>query len=565
MRIGKTLAKVDASAQRKRHILITNAVALLVAEASRGLFLGSMFGYLQVVSSENPTAILGWAVALFSVGRLIASFALGWWADAGTPYSTLLQATFFIQILGHVVYCLVHIFPLESSATPFLLSRLVVGFGSGTLGTCRAVVADITQPQERTSHLASLSLAKFIGYALMPGAGIFWTMDWSVMGIPINQFTAPAWVSIFLCLLGVLLVRNSFDPAFASAPRPISQAPKLAQRPTPSLAAGGGGDGAPLQTVALALFLALNLITKGVTAAAEAVLAPAFAGLYGPDGDDDLLQDTAEFSLALGVVGLACYALLVVKPPPPRPAPPAQCGAGPPLETGHPPRPASTAGPPAAKTVDSERGEEPLRLRGPADADAAPAAQARCGGTAEAGTEPSPAGGGPQASRGWVAGVRAWWVGRAERLDELLLAAGLLATAAGAAILAAAPASSGAGLLGGMLLLWSFGGPVTDVLCVSGFSLLLTRLGRPGQAKAMGYIAAAGSVGRIAFPASMGLLSVRGTMAFSAAVSAAATAAAVAFYQAYLPSRCPPQQQPPPSPQPPPQPPPPPPLADDAA
>ena len=567
---------------------MTNAAALLIAEASRGLFIGSMFGYLQSISSDNPTATLGWAVAMFSAGRLAASFALGSWAHAGASYATILQATFFIQILGNMMYIAAIFVPPQSSAILFVIARLVVGFGSGTLGTCRAVVADITPSRERTAQLAWLSLAKFVGYALMPGAGIFWTMNWTLMGIPINQFTAPGCFSVFLCVLGVILVRNSFDSSFASAAQQIPTLEPELKNSTPpldpahaSVSAGNNSECAPdsrlesVLAVALALFLTLNMVTKGVTAVAEAALAALFAETHGQADGDDLQQDTAKFTLILGVAGLACYALMVAKPspsrPPPRPAPRARRPdppSGKPetdLEAAQPPPVGKPRGE-AGGLPGGDRAEEPLLLCGPADAladdDSVDQDALRAGANPSLSTDrtaspPAPASGAALAADaaadggggggGWLLAAaaaclrrgRAWYAARAERFDERLLSAGLLATAAGATVMAAAPAESAAALMAGMLLLWSFGGPVADVLCVSCYSVLMTRLGRPGQARAMGYIAAAGSVGRIALPAAMAVLSARGTLALSAAVSTAAAVAALAFYAAYLPSRCP--------------------------
>ena len=116
-----------------------------------------------------------------------------------------------------------------------------------------------------------------------------------------------------------------------------------------------------------------------------------------------------------------------------------------------------------------------------------------------------------------------------------LLQVSLVATAAGS--VACIPLLGGpklvklADLSLGMLLVWSIGGPVADILTVSGFSVLLSQYGTGGsQARAMAYISMAGSLGRISYPALISLISVTGTWVLSSVTCLIAFALTFHFY-----------------------------------
>lgn len=88
-------------------------------------------------------------------------------------------------------------------------------------------------------------------------------------------------------------------------------------------------------------------------------------------------------------------------------------------------------------------------------------------------------------------------------------------------------------LTAGLVFVWSVGAPIVDVLAVSCFSVLSTKLVPRGrQAAIMGYISMAGSLGRIAYPLLFAPAGVSGTLAFSAVSCGLAMAGITALYTA---------------------------------
>ena len=512
-----------------RPLLASNAFVLFVGEASRGLTLSSLAAYAVTLSPAGAgAAVLSAGVSLFSVGRLAASFCLGELASRGVSYRTIVTACLLVQVLGNLLYALAAAAPASPGGVAlFLLARLVLGFGSGTLGTCRAIVGEVTTANVRTREFAWLGFAKYVGYALTPILSIGLVGEWRVGGLTVNTFTAPAWLGVLLCLAALVPVRLYFGSALAPAEIEVIAPPQ--QLELPGVLAGASDSAAVAITVPLiaatqqavpsilssvplapqlrrlllhsaVLFLWLNFLTKGVLALAEASLASTFALTFGTAGDEDLLQDTAEFITALGLAGLVAYLGMATKP--------------------------TTKDAPAASEAAAEAASapRPLRQRGSLVALAFDAWQ-------------------------WQRALIAAAAERASEVDVVLLLAGLAVSAFGAIIVAsgsgsiaaAAAASSGSSLASlsiGMGLLWSLGAPVVDILTVSIFSQMLSGLSvGSAQARLMGFVSAAGALGRILLPLFIAVpgLGLHGAWAVAATLTALSLLLVCYFY-ALLPT-----------------------------
>ena len=67
----------------------------------------------------------GWAMAIFSVGRIVGSPVIGYWADKRSQKEALLGSIAIIA-LGSVMYL------LSPNMAVMLISRVIIGFGGGT-------------------------------------------------------------------------------------------------------------------------------------------------------------------------------------------------------------------------------------------------------------------------------------------------------------------------------------------------------------------------------------------------------------------------------------------------
>lgn len=245
-----------------------------------------------------------------------------------------------------------------------------------------------------------------------------------------------------------------------------------------SARSSGSGSGGlmsdPLAAAGVALFIAVDTVSKGVMTLVEAC-APALLSALGAtddpsagggvpsadgdDGDDDETATTALWFAGLGAVGLLTFALLAL----------------------------------------------------PRGSKAAPA-----GGVAA-----------PHRAPLLLALLAGWWARHAPS-DLALLAASAVVTALGALVMAnpwPAPQTL-PGLTGGAALVWSLGVPVTDVVVTTAFSHVVA--GR-AQGRWFGIFTAAGSVGRIALPLVTVVSSPMVALLLSAGLSAACVPAVGAY------------------------------------
>lgn len=168
---------------------------LLIAEASRGLVLPSIFLYVLALGGDKKT--MGFVVAAFSLGRLVGGIGLGWlYNNRGTRFA--LYSALIISIIGHSLYAVAQI----SNVWMLLISRIFVGFGTGSLSVVRAIIAAETTKEQRVRFMAFAGAVQFIGFAVIPAVALILVFDeFHVFGLPINQFTMPAYILLFANLV----------------------------------------------------------------------------------------------------------------------------------------------------------------------------------------------------------------------------------------------------------------------------------------------------------------------------------------------------------------------------
>ena len=81
------------------------------------------------------TKFLGWVVASYSFGQLLASPVFGLWADV-RPTREPLVAAFVINIIFNVLYSYLGVFSSGVAGWVMIASRSLVGFGAGTCVVC---------------------------------------------------------------------------------------------------------------------------------------------------------------------------------------------------------------------------------------------------------------------------------------------------------------------------------------------------------------------------------------------------------------------------------------------
>ncbi|KAJ3043934.1 hypothetical protein HDV00_003974 [Rhizophlyctis rosea] len=217
-------------------------------------------------------------------------------------------------------------------------TRLIIGFGTGTLSVCKAYLAANCEIEERTKVVAWSGMAQYAGFSLTPILATFLTSITSwVQGLPStdNTFLACIVPGIALAIANILLVplllfcmpakdpcttadRSSPDskPKPTTTERPLniktSDSPSTRDLSSPSSLESAN----PLETsttdqtirYGFYLFFLLNFVLRGIIGLAETLAPNTYAYLRADV--PNLTQSSGQFFFYLGLVGLAIFLII---------------------------------------------------------------------------------------------------------------------------------------------------------------------------------------------------------------------------------------------------------------
>ncbi|XP_011791014.1 PREDICTED: major facilitator superfamily domain-containing protein 8 [Colobus angolensis palliatus] len=170
----------------------------------------SIWPYLQKIDQTADTRFLGWVIASYSLGQMVASPIFGLWSNY-RPRKEPLIVSIFISVAANCLYAYVHI-PASHNKYYMLVARGLLGIGAGNVAVVRSYTAGATSLQERTSSMANISMCQALGFILGP---VFQTcfafigekgVTWDVIKLRINMYTTPVLLSAFLGILNIILI-----------------------------------------------------------------------------------------------------------------------------------------------------------------------------------------------------------------------------------------------------------------------------------------------------------------------------------------------------------------------
>lgn len=170
----------------------------------------SLWPYLQKIDDSANASFLGWVVAAYSLGQMVASPIFGLWSNY-RPRREPLVCSIFINLSANIYYAYAYL-PKTNNKFHMLMSRAFVGFGAGNVAVVRSYVAGATSLKERTNAMANMSACQALGFILGPAlqAGLSFVGEHGVtvkiIDLQLNMYTAPALLAAFFGLINILLV-----------------------------------------------------------------------------------------------------------------------------------------------------------------------------------------------------------------------------------------------------------------------------------------------------------------------------------------------------------------------
>lgn len=170
----------------------------------------SLWPYLQRVDKSADASFLGWVVAAYSLGQMIASPLFGLWSNH-RPSREPLVCSILINLSANIYYAYVYL-PATGNKYHMLSSRALVGFGAGNVAVVRSYVAGATSLKERTGAMANMSACQALGFILGPALQACLSfigedgITLKFLDLQLNMYTAPALLAAALGLINILMV-----------------------------------------------------------------------------------------------------------------------------------------------------------------------------------------------------------------------------------------------------------------------------------------------------------------------------------------------------------------------
>ncbi|XP_051530170.1 major facilitator superfamily domain-containing protein 8-like [Myxocyprinus asiaticus] len=206
---GDNARDKDADSSRWRSIRVMY-FTMFLSSVGFTIVITSIWPYLKNIDDTADTSFLGWVVAAYSLGQMVASPLFGLWSNH-RPRQEPLVCSIFINVLANIYYAYVYL-PPSHNKIHMLLARTFVGFGAGNVAVVRSYVAGATSLRERTSAMANMSACQALGFILGPAlqAALSFIGETGIsvnaIKLQINMYTAPALLAVCFGVINILLV-----------------------------------------------------------------------------------------------------------------------------------------------------------------------------------------------------------------------------------------------------------------------------------------------------------------------------------------------------------------------
>ncbi|XP_066288154.1 major facilitator superfamily domain-containing protein 8-like isoform X1 [Branchiostoma lanceolatum] len=186
-------------------------LTMFLSSMGFSIVVSSVWPFLRKVDHSADESFLGWVVAAYSLGQLVASPVFGGWANLRDRTKEPLLVSIVINVAANTMYSYVHAFP-QPRGVYMLVSRALVGFGAGNVAVVRSYASAATTLSERTSTMATMSAFQAIGFILGPVLQTAFVplgengIEWKAIQLSINMYTGPGFLSAILGIINILLL-----------------------------------------------------------------------------------------------------------------------------------------------------------------------------------------------------------------------------------------------------------------------------------------------------------------------------------------------------------------------
>ncbi|CAF1210482.1 unnamed protein product [Adineta steineri] len=212
--------------QRFRDIRICY-FGMFVSSIVFSITVSSLWPFLQIIDTTSEATFLGWLVAAFSIGQLIASPLIGYITNQTNKNTMPLVISTALIAASNILYAYVQSINNVGMSNKWwlMLSRFIMGIGAANSTIMRSYASSATTITERTAVMANLSAYQGVGFIIGPLIQALFAF----MGYPgpvhkswlyLNIYTAPAFFSALTAAVNLVLFLVAFgDTRVATSTR----------------------------------------------------------------------------------------------------------------------------------------------------------------------------------------------------------------------------------------------------------------------------------------------------------------------------------------------------------
>ncbi|XP_006015676.2 major facilitator superfamily domain-containing protein 8 [Alligator sinensis] len=185
-------------------------ITMFLSSIGFSIVIMSIWPYLQKIDLTADASFLGWVIASYSIGQMVASPLFGLWSNY-RPKREPLVVSSAISVAANCLYAYVHV-PASHNKFYMLVARALVGFGAGNVAVVRSYIASATSLTERTSAMANTSACQALGFILGPVFQTCFTLmgekgvTWKIIHLQLNMYTAPVLLGALLGVINIILI-----------------------------------------------------------------------------------------------------------------------------------------------------------------------------------------------------------------------------------------------------------------------------------------------------------------------------------------------------------------------
>ncbi|UJR26170.1 hypothetical protein I4U23_007514 [Adineta vaga] len=198
---------------------------MFVSSIVFSITVSSLWPFLQIIDTSAEATFLGWLVAAFSIGQLIASPIIGYVANRTDNNKMPLVASTALIVVSNILYAYVQSINNVGLSNKWwlMLSRFIMGIGAANSTIMRSYSSSATTLSERTAVMANLSAYQGVGFILGPLIQALFAF----LGYPgpvhkswlyLNIYTAPAFFSALTAGVNLVLFLVSFHDVRTVSP-----------------------------------------------------------------------------------------------------------------------------------------------------------------------------------------------------------------------------------------------------------------------------------------------------------------------------------------------------------